>query len=284
MAGDPAARRRAAVLGLPIAHSLSPALHRAAYRELGLAGWTYSAIECDEQGLPLLLDSLGPDWAGLSLTMPLKRAVLPLLDDAEPLVGEVGAANTVVLEGGRRRGFNTDVAGIVAVLHQAGITTAGNALVLGGGATACSALAALRRLGSDAVCMAVRSLDRARPVLTVAGRLGMQVTLVEFGPELASRRWQLLISTIPAAGTEAVAAQLRAGVLAADGVLDVVYDPWPTPLAAAAESVGSTVMSGFDMLVHQAAGQVELMTGQPAPVSVMRAAGLAELARRRNNR
>lgn len=284
MAGDPAARRRAAVLGLPIAHSLSPALHRAAYRELGLAGWTYSAIECDEQGLPLLLDSLGPDWAGLSLTMPLKRAVLPLLDDAEPLVGEVGAANTVVLEGGRRRGFNTDVAGIVAVLHQAGITTAGNALVLGGGATACSALAALRRLGSDAVCMAVRSLDRARPVLTVAGRLGMQVTLVEFGPELASRRWQLLISTIPAAGTEAVAAQLRAGVLAADGVLDVVYDPWPTPLAAAAESVGSRVMSGFDMLVHQAAGQVELMTGQPAPVSVMRAAGLAELARRRNNR
>ncbi len=284
MAGEPAARRRAAVLGLPIAHSLSPALHRAAYHELGLAGWTYSAIECDEQGLPLLLDSLGPDWAGLSLTMPLKRAVLPLLDDAEPLVGEVGAANTVVLEGGWRRGFNTDVAGIVAVLHEAGITTAGNALVLGGGATACSALAALRRVGSDAVCVAVRSLDRARPVLTVAGRLGMQVTLVEFGPELASQRWQLLISTIPAAGTGTVVAQLRAGVLAADGVLDVVYDPWPTPLAAAAESAGSTVMSGFDMLVHQAAGQVELMTGQSAPVSVMRAAGLAELTRRRNNR
>jgi len=275
---------RAAVLGSPIAHSLSPALHRAAYRELGLADWTYSAIECDEQRLPSLLDSLGPDWAGLSLTMPLKRAVLPLLDHVEPLATQVGAANTVVFAAGKRRGFNTDVGGIVTALREAGVTTGGNVLVLGSGATACSALAALDAIGGAAVSVAVRALARAKPLLAVADRLGMQVTLTEFGPALASRRWQLLISTIPAAGAEPVAAQLRTGTLAADAVLDVVYDPWPTPLAAVADSAGSTVISGFDMLVHQAAGQVELMTGQRAPVSAMRAAGLAELTRTRNIR
>jgi shikimate dehydrogenase len=275
---------RAAVLGSPIAHSLSPALHRAAYRQLGLADWTYSAIECDEQRLPSLLDSLGPEWAGLSLTMPLKRAVLPLLDHVEPLVTQVGAANTVVFADGKRRGFNTDVSGIVTALRQAGVTTGGNVLVLGSGATACSALAALHAVGVDAVCVAVRASARAKPLLEVADRLGVQVALLEFGPALARRPWQLLISTIPAAGAEPVAAQLRTGTLAAVGVFDVVYDPWPTPLAAAAEKAGSTVISGLDMLVHQAAGQVELMTGRTAPVSAMQAAGLAELARPRNIR
>jgi shikimate dehydrogenase len=275
---------RAAVLGSPIAHSLSPALHRAAYRELGLTGWTYTAIECDEQGLPGLLDSLGPDWAGLSLTMPLKRAVLPLLDYAEPLATQVGAANTVVFADGERRGFNTDVSGIVTALRQAGVTTAGNVLVLGSGATACSALAALSMTGTATVSVAVRTLDRAKPLLALADRLGMQIALIEFGPDLASRPWELLISTIPAAGAGEVAAQLRAGTLSAGGVFDVVYDPWPTPLAAAAGNAGAVVISGLDMLVHQAAGQVELMTGRPAPVGAMRSAGLAELARRRNIR
>ena len=284
MIADARPAGRAAVLGSPIEHSLSPVLHRAAYHELGLAGWTYSAIECDEQRLPSLLDSLGPEWAGLSLTMPLKRAVLPLLDHAEPLVTQVGAANTVVFAEGQRRGFNTDVGGIVTALRQAGVNTAGNVLVLGSGATACSALAALHAMGTVMVCVAVRAMPRAEPLLAVADRLGMQVGLLDYGQELASRRWQLLISTIPAAGAEPVAAQLQAGSLAADGVLDVVYDPWPTPLAAAADRAGSTVISGFDMLVHQAAGQVQLMTGRSAPVCAMRAAGLAELARRRNTR
>jgi shikimate dehydrogenase len=275
---------RAAVLGSPIAHSLSPALHSAAYRELGLTGWSYTAIECDEQGLPGLLDSLGPDWAGLSLTMPLKRAVLPLLDYAEPLVTQVGAANTVVFADGRRRGFNTDVGGIVTALRQAGATTAGNVLVLGSGATARSALAALSMTGTATVSVAVRTPERAEPLLALADRLGMQIELLDYGLALAARRWELLISTIPAAGAGEVAAQLSAGTLAADGVFDVVYDPWPTPLAAAAGNAGAVVISGLDMLVHQAAGQVELMTARPAPVGAMRAAGLAELARRRNIR
>ena len=281
MAGVAGPVRRAAVLGSPIAHSLSPALHRAAYRELGLGGWSYDAIECDEQRLPALLDSLGPEWAGLSLTMPLKRAVLPLLDYTEPLAAEAGAANTVVFTGGQRRGFNTDVGGIVTALCDAGVTAEGNVVVLGNGATACSALAALRQMGAADITVAVRAPARAEPLLTVSERLGVHVRLIALGAELASRPWQLLVSTIPAAGAELAATQLSAGKLVAAAVLDVGYDPWPTPLAAAAAKAGSAVISGYEMLVHQAAGQVELLTGQQAPVSVMHAAGLAELDRRR---
>jgi shikimate dehydrogenase len=280
VAGAAGGIRRAAVLGSPIAHSLSPALHRAAYRELHLAGWSYDAIECGEQGLPALLDALGPEWAGLSLTMPLKRAVLPLLDYTEPLAAEVGAANTVVFAGGQRRGFNTDVGGILAALSEAGVTPEGNVAVLGNGATACSALAALRQIGVTDVAVAVRSPGRAEPLLAAASLLGVRVRLIGLGPDLASRRWQLLISTIPAAAAEPTAAQLSAGKLTAAAVLDVGYDPWPTALAAAAAKAGSSVISGYEMLVHQAALQVELMTGLKAPVRVMHAAGLAELARR----
>jgi shikimate dehydrogenase len=303
-----AAATRAAVLGSPIAHSLSPALHTAAYRELGLTDWSYQAIECDERSLAGLLNSLGPEWAGLSLTMPLKRAVLPLLDRADNLVTEVGAANTVLLRGGRRLGYNTDVPGMVTALRQAGVTSAGNVVVLGGGATACSALAALRELGAANIAVAVRDLARAGPVREVAARLGLTVRLTELaagrlgqtggrqpvgaagsGPaaDLAGQSWQLLISTVPAGAADDLAGllgagQLADGVLRADVLLDVVYDPWPTLLAEAAAAVGSTVISGFEMLVHQAAAQVELMTGHRAPTAAMRAAGLAELKRRRN--
>ena len=289
-----AAARRAAVLGSPVAHSLSPVLHRAGYRELGLTGWSYDAIECDEQGLPGFLGSLGPDWAGLSLTMPLKRAVLPLLDDAEQLALDVGAANTVLLHDGRRRGYNTDVRGMVTALRQAGVTTNGNALILGSGATACSALAALREIGAWDISVAVRSRPRAEPLRAVAGRLGLEVRLIQLGAVpsagagagagagLGRARWQLLISTIPAVGAATVASQIRAGKVQADAVFDVVYDPWPTALAEAAGAAGLHVISGYELLVHQAVGQFELMTGRPAPVPAMRAAGLAELARRRN--
>jgi len=283
-----AAARRAAVLGSPVAHSLSPVLHRAGYRELGLTGWSYDAIACDEQALPGFLGSLGPDWAGLSLTMPLKRAVLPLLDDAEQLALDVGAANTVLLHGGRRRGYNTDVPGMVTALRQAGVTTDGNALILGSGATACSALAALRETGASDISVAVRSRPRAEPLRAVAGRLGLEVRLIQLGAApgagdgLGRARWQLLISTVPAVGAATVASQITAGIVQADAVFDVVYDPWPTALAEAAGAAGQHVISGYELLVHQAVGQFELMTDRQAPVAAMRAAGLAELERRRN--
>jgi shikimate dehydrogenase len=279
------AATHAAVLGAPIAHSLSPVLHTAAYRSLGLTDWSYQAIECDEARLPGVLGTLGPDWAGLSLTMPLKRAVLPLLDRIEPLAATVGAANTVLLKEGRRLGFNTDVGGLAAALRAAGIKPEGNVVVLGGGATACSALAAVRESGTVDVTVAVRAQSRAEPLRTIAARLGVTVRFADLAAEsLASRHWDVLISTIPGTAEAGVAELIATGAVTARAVVDVGYDPWPTPLAAAAATVESVVISGYELLVHQAAGQVELMTGHQAPIAAMRAAGLAELDRRGNSR
>jgi shikimate dehydrogenase len=279
---------RAAVLGSPIAHSLSPVLHRAAYAALGLDDWTYTAIECDEAGLPALLasrDGAGPggrppqappgsQWAGLSLTMPLKRAVLPLLDRTEPLAVEVGGANTVVFADGQRHGYNTDVSGMVAALAEAGVTAPSGATILGAGATACAALAALR-----AAVVQVRDPARAGDLLAAARRLGLAVELRPFGSQV--RDGDLLISTVPAGVADFYAERAIDPRARPSAVLDVVYDPWPTPLASAAAQAGIVVVSGFDLLLHQAARQVELMTGREhAPLEPMRAAGQSELARR----
>jgi shikimate dehydrogenase len=269
------------VLGSPVAHSLSPVLHGAAYRALGLSDWAYGAIECDEAGLPGLLGSLGADWAGLSLTMPLKRAVLPLLDRADPLVADVGGANTVVFDAAGRSGFNTDVPGMISALAEAGLTAGpvpAGVLVLGAGATACAALGALHGIGVPSASVAVRHPATAGPLLAVAERLGLTVQLVPFaGPPAAA---DLVISTVPAGAADAYADRIDAGTLVPGAVLDVIYHPWPTRLADAAARAGGVVIGGFDLLLHQAARQVELMTGRDAPVAAMREAGLAALALR----
>jgi shikimate dehydrogenase len=286
---------KAAVLGSPIAHSLSPVLHRAAYRALGLSDWSYEAIECDEAGLAGLVGSLDQQWAGLSLTMPLKRTVLPLLDHADPLVAVTGGANTVVFRPDGRCGYNTDVRGVVDALTEAGVPATGAIMILGGGATACSALAALPELGADGADVFVRDPSRAAGLLAAAERLRLRVrlrplaSLVESdpaGPAAAPSSAGsdpapgLLISTVPAGVADAFAERIWLTGRAPTALLDVVYNPWPTPLAAAASAAGATVANGFAMLLHQAAGQVELMTGKPAPLEAMRAAGEAEMARR----
>ena len=273
---------KAAVLGAPIAHSLSPVLHRAAYQALGLTGWSYQAIECAEAGLPGLLAGCGPDWAGLSLTMPLKRAVLSLLDDAEPQVAAVGAANTVRFDAGRRHGHNTDVPGMItAITEAAGALPAdpGPVLILGGGATACSALAAAGGLGASQATAAVRDPKRAGDLLAAADRLEIPVQLTPFG-DPAPPAPGLLISTAPAGAADPYAERIRSGQFRPGCVLDVVYHPWPTALASAAQQAGLPTAGGFTLLLHQAAHQVELMTGKAAPVEAMRAAGLAALAAR----
>jgi shikimate dehydrogenase len=272
---------KAAVLGSPVAHSLSPALHRAAYEALGLTEWTYDAIECDEARLPGLLGECGPQWAGLSLTMPLKRAVLPLLDTAEPLVADVGGANTVIFAAGARHGHNTDVPGMITALAAAGVSGSGPVLILGAGATACSALAAVRGLGTCEVTVAVRDLARAGDLLDAAKRLDVTVRLTDVTQQPPGGSWPLLISTIPAGAADGHARRIRRGDLVPAAVLDVVYHPWPTPLATVAEETGATVIGGFELLLQQAARQVELMTARPAPTAAMRQAGLQELDRRR---
>ena len=264
----PPGKHRAAVLGQPIAHSLSPVLHRAAYRALGLDGWTYQAVECDEAALPGVLDA---GWAGLSLTMPLKRAVLPLLDHIEPLAAAVGGANTVVFATGGRHGYNTDVPGMVAALAEVGVTRPDGATILGAGATAAAALAALRELGLTEAVVLARDQARAGDLLAAAARLGMTADLRPLTAEV--RSGDVLISTLPAGAADFFSERALVPPFRPAAVLDVVYAPWPTQLAMAATKAGVPVAGGFDLLLHQAARQVELMTGRtPAPLTEMRAA------------
>ncbi|MFD3804099.1 shikimate dehydrogenase [Streptomyces sp. NPDC058611] len=272
-------RIRAAVLGSPIEHSLSPVLHRAAYRELGLDDRTYDRFEVDEAALPGFVAGLGPEWAGLSLTMPLKRAVIPLLDGISDTAASVGAVNTVVLtEDGRRLGDNTDIPGIVAALHERGIDEVPSAAVLGAGATASSALAALGRICTGEVTAYVRSRARADEMRQWGERLGVPVRTADWSDAARALAAPLVIATTPAGATDALAA----AVPDAPGTLfDVLYDPWPTALAAAWTGRGGTLLGGLDLLVHQAVLQVEQMTGHvPAPLTAMRAAGEAALLAR----
>lgn len=271
---------RAAVLGSPVAHSLSPVLHTAAYRAMGLAGWTYERQECDEAALPGFVARLGPGWAGLSLTMPLKRVALVVADSVDPLAAAVGAANTLVLP--RRRAHNTDVAGIVAALGP----TTGPAVVIGAGGTAQAALAALREAGVADVTVLVRDTARTIELRATAARLGVTPQILDAlrgpageagpGPDLVHDA-AVVVSTLPAGAADPrLGAALRPGAT----LLDVVYAPWPTPLAAAAGSAGGRVVSGLEMLLHQAVAQVELMTGRPGPVGAMRSALDAAVAAR----
>jgi len=280
--------RRAAVLGRPVGHSLSPVLHGAAYADLGLRAWSYGRFEVGEEPeLRRFVESLGPEWAGLSLTMPLKRLVQPLLDTQSATAHAVGSVNTVVLGPAGRAGHNTDVHGIVAALGEGGVDslTPGGSVVLGGGATAASAVAALAALGDPEPTVVVRSRERAGEVLEAGARLGARPRLAGFDELDAGllAGCAAAVSTVPASGGDAVTALLdRTGPV--HGVLlDVVYDPWPTSVAGAWERAGGAVVGGFVMLLHQAVEQVRLFTGcEPtaATVTAMREAGLRELGRR----
>lgn len=281
------------MVGSPIAHSLSPALHRTAYAELGL-DWSYDAIEVDEESLPGFLAGLDESWAGLSLTMPLKRAAIPLLDELRPTATVARAVNTVLLVGGHKIGDNTDVGGMVAALRPAlrRLGRLDRVAVLGGGATATSALAALARLGIAGAEVFVRSRQRAAAVREASTRIGVEVDLRPWGDAAEALTSDLLVSTTPAGATDSLADQpsaswgglddTRSEAPAPERVLfEVVYDPWPTPLAACWAGAGGTVVGGLDLLVEQAALQVELMTDRrPAPVEAMRAAGKAALSSR----
>ncbi|MFG2891499.1 shikimate dehydrogenase [Streptomyces sp. NPDC048248] len=273
------APRRAAVLGSPIAHSLSPVLHRAAYDELGLSDWEYGRHEVDEAGLPAFMERLDAGWAGLSLTMPLKRAVIPLLDEISETAASVEAVNTVVrTDEGRIVGDNTDIPGMIAALRERGVERVERAAILGAGATASSALAALSRICTGEVTAYVRSDARAAEMRGWGERLGVTVRTASWEDAAEAFREPLVIATTPAGSTDALAAAVPhdPGTL-----FDVLYEPWPTTLATAWAAHGGSVVGGLDLLVHQAVLQVELMTGRtPAPLAAMRKAGEAALAAR----
>jgi shikimate dehydrogenase len=268
--------RRAGVLGHPVAHSLSPVLHRAAYTAFGL-DWRYERHDVTEQELPAFLAGLGPEWVGLSLTMPLKEAVLPLLDDIEPLARQLRSVNTVLLDDGRRVGRNTDVPGLVAVLAELGIEPGVEVTLLGGGATARSALAACGQARTGRVTAYVRRPEVASDLARVASGLGVELVTRGWGEAAGGLTAGLVIATVPGGAADSLAGAVPP---APGALVEVLYAPWPTPLADAWQASSGQVAGGLELLVHQAVEQVRLLTGRSVPPEVLRTAGEAALAER----
>ena len=277
--------RRAYVLGHPIAHSLSPALHRAAYAYLGEANLEYDRRDTLPDDLPAIMHGVrhpkgtedAPYIAGLSVTMPLKTAVIQYCDELSETARVTGAVNTVYPRGERVLGDNTDVIGIVNALLHAGLKPnheRDEPAVIGGGATAISALTALHQLGYSRVSVYARSLHKLGSVQEAADRLGVQleqVSLADLPQNLAERGHHPVVSTLPAHAADEWASQLI-GLKGASAthrpvLLDVAYNPWPSALASAWEASGGAVVSGLEMLLYQAVEQVLLFTDctlQPA--------------------
>ena len=262
---------RAAVLGHPISHSKSPALHRAAYELIGF-DCSYRAIDVTPEALPGFVRTLRSEqgWAGLSVTMPLKSAMVPLMDRTSELVQVLGVLNTVVAEyddGGTvsLTGHNTDVAGIIGALRHAGVEDGASALILGGGGTAAAAAAALASLKPSSVVLCLRDPAKAS---------GVEAVAAHFGIPLAVRGWDAaaealpgadtVVSTLPPHGADTLAARLAGAPKRRPGgvLLDVAYDPWPSAIAAEWERQGGTVVHGLEMLIYQAVEQVRLFAGE----------------------
>lgn len=257
---------RAAVLGRPIAHSLSPVLHRAAYAALGL-DWTYEAIDCGVAELPGVLASRA-DWAGFSATMPLKRALLDVAAEVRDTAARIGAANTLLSGPHGWVAENTDAHGVAAALGEAGVVP-GEVTILGAGGTAQATLAAVHDLGVAECAVLVRDPARAAELLDTADRVGVRVRLGTLGVDAPELARELVVSTLPPGAADPLAGRAWSP---RQVLLDVVYAPWPTGLAAAVTAAGGAVVGGAAVLLHQAAAQVRLMTGVPAPVEAMRTA------------
>lgn len=255
------------MLGSPVAHSKSPQLHLAAYRALGLHGWTYERIECGAEELPSVVGGFGPEWVGVSVTSPGKFAALRFADERTERAALVGSANTLVRTARGWRADNTDVDGVSGALGSA----TGRALVCGSGGTAPAAIVGLAELGVPAITVVARDPGKAARLAELGTRVGVPTRFCRLGDqdvkaladEVAAA--EVLVSTIPAD----VAARYADTFAAIPVLLDAVYDPWPTPLAAAVAAAGGRVISGLQMLLHQAFAQVEQFTGLPAPRAAM---------------
>lgn len=255
---------RAAVLGQPIAHSLSPVLHNAGYRALGLDDWEYDRFETTAAELPGLVDGADETYAGFSVTMPAKFAALEFATEATQRAREIGSANTLVRIPGGWRADNTDcdgVAGALAELVDGELSQASHVLVIGGGGTARPAVWTLATAGVDKLTVLNRS-DRTAELAPLATRNGAEFEMVDFGANLAdiAHEVDLIVSTVPA---DVIAGHER--TLAHAPVFDVIYDPWPTPLTVQAAANGHRTVGGHVMLANQAYGQFEQFTGHPAP-------------------
>jgi shikimate dehydrogenase len=255
------------VLGSPIAHSRSPQLHLAAYRALGLAEWTYERIECGAEELPGVVGGFGPEWVGVSVTMPGKFAALRFADERTDRAELVGSANTLLRTPRGWRADNTDIDGVMGALG----TASGRAVVSGSGGTAPAAIVALAELGVGDITVVARNPDMAARLVELASRVGAAARFCDLdGGAVADAvaAASVLVNTLPA-GVAARYAEVFAGTPV---LLDAIYDPWPTPLASAVAAAGGRVISGLQMLLHQAFAQVEQFTALPAPRAAMAAA------------
>jgi len=257
--------RRCAVVGSPIEHSLSPTLHRAAYAQLGL-NWIYDRFEVDEHRLALFVAGLDSSWRGLSLTMPLKVAVLEL-GQVDELAKLAGAANTLVLEGGERWVYNTDVGGLTWAVRQVTPTPFSRVTILGAGGTARAALIAATQLGAQQVTVVARTPSRAEALRRVSDELGVRLEISPWTGQIPDS--DLVVSTVVSGAADSIAEAVAGS---APLIVDIIYDPWPTVLAAAAERAGCTVVNGLDLLVGQALLQIELMTGRSVAAGLLYAA------------
>lgn len=252
------------MLGSPIAHSKSPQLHLAAYRALGLTGWTYDRIECGADELPGVVGGFGPEWVGVSVTMPGKFAALRFADEHTTRAARLGSANTLVRTQQGWRADNTDVDGVAGAVGAA----SGYALVCGSGGTAPAAVAGLAQLGVAGITVVARDPDKAARLVELGTKIGVATRFCALdSAELpdAVKAAEVMVSTLPAD----VAARYAATFAPIPVLLDAVYNPWPTPLAAAVGAAGGRVISGVQMLLHQAFAQVEQFTGLPAPREAM---------------
>ncbi|MBX6749913.1 MAG: shikimate dehydrogenase [Micromonosporaceae bacterium] len=277
------------MLGRPIGHSLSPVIHNAGYAAAGLTDWSYDAHDCGEAELAGFVAGLGPEWAGLSLTMPLKEVALKVADAVSDRAAALGAANTLARRSdGTWWADNTDAPGMVDALRWVGVEKLDRVSVLGAGGTARAALAAAAELGASLVTVYARRRAAVDELAPVAAALGVRIAPAAWPSSEADAdvggadvggadvggvdvgEADAVISTVPKGVADPLAD--RVAWRPATVVFDVVYDPWPTPLAAAAQRAGCRIVSGLDLLLAQAVHQFELFTGVPAPVAAMREA------------
>jgi shikimate dehydrogenase len=265
---------RAAVLGSPITHSLSPVLHNAGYQALGL-DHHYEAIEVTESTFKNFVAGLTDDWMGLSLTMPLKVVATTVAEHVAPVAQLTGSINTLV-NAKSLIGYNTDVYGIVQACAEFGAESAQRMTIIGSGATARSAIAAAFELGVTHINLIARNSEAIAHCDQIATELGITFS----SPALDESHWlesDIVVNTTPSG----VADAFTSNMVGVSGLLlDVVYHPWPTALASAWQQHGGVTCPGYIMLLHQAAAQFELFTDHEATLEAMREAMMQEFSLR----
>ena len=265
---------RAAVLGSPVSHSLSPTIHNAGYKALGLPH-EFSTIECNEASFRHVLESCDENWMGLSLTMPLKESAFTVADTVTSVAVLARSANTLLLAD-QIHADNTDVYGIVQAVREHAAVNAHRAVIIGSGATARSAVVACNELGITSIDLIARNKRALNECGDIAQKLGIAATASD-PRDVVFTETTLTINATPAGVADALIPALHPP---AGAILDVVYYPWPSAITAHWLNSGLVAIPGHSMLLHQAVKQFQLMTGFAAPVDVMRHALEEELHNR----